>query len=167
MASKYAALKGKLPVFVPDSSFMDKVNAWRQSEYGENPEDANVSALAARLYDLNRQKDVLEAEISEINVAQEALSRMLVEIMEAENQEKIKLTSGNTVGLRYSPYPQVKDKEALLGWLKKKKLANLRTLPYKTLEGICNELLQQGKPMPSGVACFLKSSARIYTNGND
>lgn len=160
MASKYAKLRDKLPVFQQESSFQEKVDVFK-SKYGENAENANVSAVAANYADLRARKQFLEDEISDINIALEALNQIGVTAMQADDLEKVSLSTGATVYLSYDVYPSVKDKEALLTWVKANKMSAQLTLPWQTLRGICNDLSSNGKPLPKGVEAYLRISLRI------
>src|SRR5438034_9504992 len=109
MASKYEKLVVKLPVFEQESSFQAKVDEWK-AIFGENPEDASLSALSARYAVLRDNKNTLEDEISIINIRLEALSQMIVANMQANDQDSVRLSSGATVFLSYEVYPSVEDK---------------------------------------------------------
>jgi hypothetical protein len=165
MSSKYAKLRDKLPAFEQESSYQDRVNAWTLENVGENPYDANVSELAKRMAGLKRSKEIAEEQIYGINVALEALSQLIVKIMQSEDIEKVALSDGSSCYLSYEVYPQVKDKIALLGWVKSKKMSEMLSLPWQTLRGLCNESSLNGSPLPSGVESYLKVSARIRKNG--
>jgi len=165
MASKYS--KVALPAFQQEETFQDKVTAWKRMMFGENPEDANLSMLARELAEQKCAKDMLEEQVSEINIHIEALSQLIVEKMQAESLEKVGLSDGSTCYVSYEVYPSVKDKAALLEWVKKHKMAASLSLPWQTLRGLCNDLSVAGKPMPEGVECFLKTAARIRSNGKE
>jgi hypothetical protein len=165
VASKYAKLKSKLPAFEQEQSYQERVDAWKHDFFGENPLDANVALLAAKLAELKGLKENEENLIASLNVGIEALSQLLIERMQADDLDKVSLASGATIYLQYEAYPSVKDKEKLLQWAKSHKFGPLLTLPWQTLRGICNEMLLAGKPLPNGVECFLKTQARIKSNG--
>ena len=166
MASKYAHLKSKLPSFEVEPAWQEKIDAFKR-EYGENITDANVSVLAVEFAKHKQEKEALEEQISARNVALEAISQMLVERLEADENQNVQLSSGATVFLSYDPYPTVEDKDALLAWIKKKKMNSLLSLNYQTLRGIVGDIYASGEkiedathPVP-GVKTFLKVSARI------
>src|SRR6266705_497324 len=109
MASKYARLRNSLPAYEQESTFQMKVEEWKKHSYGENPEDANLSSLTATFTAKRQEKEILEEEISEINVSLEALSQMIVANMQANEQDSVRLSSGATVFLSYEVYPSVED----------------------------------------------------------
>jgi phage host-nuclease inhibitor protein Gam len=160
---KCSALKSKLPAFVEEESYQQKVDDAKQFILAgaENAEAANVNRLAALFSERKRAKEALEESISELNVEIEALSQMLCEALEDQDMQKVTLSSGALVYLQDTPYPQVKDKEALIAWIKKHKMNSLLGVNYQTLKGLTNELLVGGKPAPDGVEVFLKTSARL------
>lgn len=160
MASKYSKLRDKLPAFQQESSFQQKVDEWKM-QYGQNVEGLNVSALASHYASLRAEKDSLEEQISNINIGLEALNQLGVIAMQADDLEKVSLSTGATVYLSYDVYPSVKDKEALLTWVKANKMSAQLSLPWQTLRGICNDLSSNGKPLPKGVEAYLRISLRI------
>jgi len=173
MAGKYASLRGKLPAFEESQPFQERVNAAKQFVLAqgelrdtdgivvENLNAANVSRLAALFAQRKAQKDAHEEQIAELNVELEALSQLLVEALEDQQIQKVELASGATCYLQDTPYPVVKDREALLAWIKKQKMASLLTIHYQTLKGIVNERLVGGKTVPPGVEVYLKTQARL------
>jgi hypothetical protein len=166
---KYSNLKSKLPAFVEEESYQSKVDTAKQFilASAENAEAANVNRLAALFSERKRAKEALEESISELNVEIEALSQMLCEALEDQDMQKVTLSSGALVYLQDTPYPQVKDKEALMAWIKKQKMNTLLTIHYQTLKGLVNEMLVGGKPCPPGVEVFLKTSARLRNGASD
>ena len=169
MASKYQSFRGKIPAFQLESSYQDKVNDAKRSIIGSDSADgANVAKLAAAFAAANGERKRLEALVSVLNIELEALSQLLVEALESEQQQKVELSSGALVYLQDSPYPQVTDKEALFAWIKKQKMVNLLTAHHQMLKGLCSERLINGEPPPPGVSIFLKTQARVRgANGKD
>jgi hypothetical protein len=163
MASKYQKLRNSLPAFEQESTFQSKVDNWK-AQIGDNAEHVNISFLAAEFKRFREQKEEHEAAISDLNVALEALGQTIVEKMQDDEIEKVGLSDGSTCYMNYEVYPSVKDKAALLAWAKKHKIE--LSVQWQTLKGICGELTTEGKPLPPGVQCFLKVSARIRNNGN-
>lgn len=168
MPSKYASLKKKLPAFAEESAYQEKIDAAKREILGatENPEDANSSALAARLERIKARKDDLEAQLYDVNVEAEALSQLIVAAMESDGVEKFTLQSGATVYVNYAPYPCVEDREKLFAWIKAQKMQKLLSVQYQTLRGMVNDMLVAGKPVMPGVNVFLKTSARLLRGRN-
>jgi hypothetical protein len=168
---KYSSLRGRLPAFAEEESYQQKVEQEKIRLLGGAPngESANVNRLASFLGIEKAAKDKLEEEISEHNLRIEALSQLLVSAMEDQSVQKIELSSGALVYLQDTPYPVVKDREALMVWIKKQRMVNLLTVHYQTLKGLVNEMLVSGKPCPPGVEVFLKTQARLRNGdrGND
>jgi hypothetical protein len=165
MPSKYAKLRDSLPHFQHEQTFQDKVNAVKTRICGENPEDANVSYLASELLRLKSEKEQFENCISNLNIQIEAASQLIIERMQSEEIEKISLSNGSTCYLAYEVYPSIKNKSALIDWVKKHKMSSSLALPWQTLRGVCNEFSLAGKPLPEGVEAYIKVSARIRSNG--
>ena len=164
---KYTKLRGKVPAFQEESPYQEKINAAKQALIGtESGEGANVNKLAAIFSGIKQLKDSLEDKISEFNVQLEALSQLLCEALEDQQIEKITLASGATGFIQDTPYPVVKDKDAVLAWIKKEKMQALLGVNYQTLKGLTNERLVAGKPCIPGTEVFLKTQFRLR-NGNN
>src|SRR5271169_6001054 len=163
MASKWAKMRGVLPAFENESSFQEKVNEAKQFILAgaDTPEGANVNRLARLFSERYAAKEGFEEIIAEHNIQLEALSQLLVERLEESDTQKVELSSGATIYLQDTPYPSIENKEFFYKWLHKENLDGLLTLNHQTLKGIVSERLQQGKPLPGGTKCFLKTVARV------
>lgn len=165
---KYSKLRGKLPAFEEDASYQARVNDAKQYLLAaENLEAANVNKLAALFAARKAMKDAHEETISELNVEIEALSQLLVEALEDQNIQKVELASGAVYFLQDTPYPSVKDRDALLDWVKKQKMNSLLTIHYQTLKALTSERLVAGQAPPPGVEVYLKTQARIRNAKNE
>lgn len=164
---KYTQLRGKVPAFVEETTYQDKINEEKRNILGvESGEGANVNRLAAFFASQKTAKDKLEDEISEYNIRLEALSQLLCDALQEQSIEKLTLASGATGFIQDTPYPQVKDKGALMAWIKKHKMQSLLGINYQTLKGVTNERLVAGQPPPAGVEVYLKTQFRLRGNGS-
>ena len=162
MASKYASLKGKVAAFEPEPEFQKKVEAAKREIVGDSEAtDANVSHLAMLFAQHQARKHDLEEQISDLNIGIEAISQLIVESLEGEDISSVKLDSGATVYLSYTPYPSVEDREKVMEWIKKNKMKSLLSVNYQTMKAMVSEQLAAGKPTIPGIKVFLKSQARI------
>ena len=164
---KYTKLRGVVPAFVEEKSYQDRINAEKQLllANAENSEAANVNRLAALFAAYKAKKDDLESQVSDLNVGLEALSQLLCDALTDQSIEKLTLSNGATGFIQDTPYPQVKDKDALMAWIKKNKMQSLLGINYQTLKGLTNERLVAGQPPPTGVEVFLKTQFRLRGSG--
>lgn len=153
---KYNGLKHTLPKFELEPDFRAKVEEAKSSYIGLEAPDL------AREFKLQRNgKQLLEANVKNINVHLEALSQLLVENLEGAEIQKIKLASGETVYLSDEPYTCIVDRGVLMDWLRRKKLTQLFTVQWQTLNAMTKDMLIQGKPTPPGTTVYMKTSARL------
>ncbi len=172
MAGKYAKLRGVVPAFVEEKPYQDRINEEKQKILGVvSGEGANVNRLAALFAAGKAAKDALEEQVSVQNLRLEALSQLLCESLEDQAIEKLTLSSGATGFIQDTPYPQVKDREALYTWgekeFGKKAWREMLTMNYNTLKAITSERLVSGKPAPAGVEVFLKTQFRLRGGNGD
>lgn len=163
---KYQKLRGKVAAFLENPAWQDKIDAFKREFLGDNPEDANILAIAAALDLRKDMKKDHEKQISILNVEIEALSQFLVTAALNTGFEKTTLTNGHTVYLQDTPYPRIVERDKFMEWVKKKKMSHLLQMHVKTLEGIVGEMLLKGEAAPPGVDVYLKTSAKIRGGGN-
>lgn len=156
---RWAKFKGKFEKFVLNSDkpkWLEKVEEAKASFIGLDKKE-----LARAFTITRREKKKAEAEVSSCSATMEALSQLLVENLEAEEIQKIKLDSGETVYLQDEPYATITDRPSVIEWLKKHKMGALLTVHFKTYNSIIKERIENGEEIPPGTKIFLKTSARV------
>lgn len=167
---KWAYLKGKYPKLAVDATYAQKLDMVMDTPAPLDilgPEEADMQLPIRHLSDFQLQKlyvqtrdriDDLTAQLSSFNLIEEALTRCFVDRWEESGMVRQDFEGGISIGHSIEPYPTVKDRDALAGWLKKKGLESLLTLNYMTMASLVKERLE-GKvdePLPDGVEVFLK-----------
>jgi hypothetical protein len=156
MPGKWSKLKGKIPKFEIDSSWQEKVDESKKAYIG-----LDSTELTREFARRRAMKKTLEGHISLENTELEAISQILINDLEGSEIQKIGLTTGETGYIQDEPYSSVEDKKKLMAWVKKKKLQDLLTLNWQTLNGMVKNLLVDGKPAPPGVKVSMKTSFRL------
>lgn len=153
---KWERFRSKLPKFEIPPEWKVKVEKAKETYQALSPTEL------AREYKMQRElKDQFETAIKGCNTELEALSQLLVENLEGEELQKIQLASGDTVSIASDLYTTVNDKPAFHAWVKRNKLEQLLSMHYKTLNGLMKEMAVNGKPFPSCVGVYFKTSARL------
>jgi hypothetical protein len=154
---RWAGLKGTLPKWEGgDKSFIEKVNGERF--HLANKKNVEVAAI---LRDLKERKAKLEEEESKLNVQIEACSSELADRFEVEDMQSLKMQSGETFSLEDVPYAVITDKGEVNKWFIENNMDEMRTVQWTSLNALVKELLESGKPLPSGVDVFLKSTVKM------
>lgn len=167
MSGKYSKLRGVIPAFQEETSYQQRVDSWKQGFLcTDDATNVNVNMLARNFAERKADKDKLEERISALNVELEALSQLLVEALEDQNIQKVELASGAICFLQDTPYPVVKDRDAVLEWIKKERMQSLLSVHYQTLKAMTSERLIAGKPCIPGTEVYLKTQARIRNARN-
>ena len=113
------------------------------------------------VYDIQRElKDKDEAKLKKTQLELDSIEELLLELMENQELESVSSSSGSTFSRSPSPYPIVKNKDALLAWLKHADLNELLSLNYQTLRGMVSERILEGESLPDGVELFHKETVR-------
>jgi len=156
MAGKYADLAKTYPAALPkDGAFQANVEALKKKVKKRKPAD-----LAA-LYDrLRKEKDVLDAQVSEHNVKVAAAEQLLWAAYEQAGIESLALTDGRKIGVTDDISVSIEDREQLHAWIRTNKLESLMTVYSKTVESLTKQRLLAGQPAPDGVklGSFKKTS---------
>jgi hypothetical protein len=153
---KWSKLKGIVEPFRQPETWQASIDEVKRTFVG-----LDSTELARQFKIVRESKRYLEATMKNINTELEAISQLLVEELESSELQKIQLTTGETVYINSEPYASVEDKAKLAAWVKKKKLQDLLTLNWQTLNGLTKGELEAGRVAPSGVKVFLKTSARL------
>lgn len=160
MPSKFAKLKGKLDPWKPEASYQEKVDEAKKKYAALSPVE-----LAREFKMEDDTKDSLEVEIKLCNLELEALSQLIVSVLEGSDLQALELESGMKVSLDIKPYVSVIDtleaRTAYDKWIHSAKMRKLLTLNPRTRDGFVKELLEAGRPTPNWAKCFLKTRAKL------
>lgn len=141
MPKTYKHLRGKIPAFVEEPEYQEKVDEKKQELLGTlDGQEANTNRLAALLVKYERDKKALyeryqsktnDAEY-EINLYRAALSQLLVAALGSQGAEEVRLSSGELVSLNDQAILIIKDKDQSQEWALKN-IPELLTITYKGL----------------------------------
>lgn len=137
---KWSNLKDVLPAAPAKESgeWIEKVFAEKdkRADYTMEELDAEYALLVA-------EDEAAAAAQRERNIKYEALERRILEELEkvqtVSGQDMWRSREGHTFSPKYDPYPIVKDKAALMQWIRDSKLEDLLTLTKPTLKMIVRE----------------------------
>jgi hypothetical protein len=151
---KWAAFKGTLPIYqdAEDPERVELLNAIKDSIAGDS-----IVNIAENFSNLKKEKTKLEDELKAINLQLEARNTVLVERLENEGMQSLKLSSGENFYLSDEPYAQMKDKVRFNDWLLENDMDELRTIHWQTLNGLVKERLEVGEQIPEGVDVFMRT----------
>lgn len=160
---KYAAFKKVYPKVPLDATAFDKMREVLDAL--ENPDEPKDSMRVrdlpnTELKDLyvkaRKAKDALDVQVSLLETQIAAYTYLFVQRMEEDDVTALPFTDGVQLGSSVEPYPNVKDRAALYGWIKETGQEDLLTLNYQTLASITKQRLLEGEPIPPGVEVFMK-----------
>jgi hypothetical protein len=115
MASKYAALKGKIPKEPTERNI--KIT----QEMGKRKEKA-FAELAAEFNKVELIISKLKGKQAEMALKLNAISALMEDKLEAEDADNI-TTQGRTWGMSYEPYPSAEDPEAIVKYFNENGMA--------------------------------------------
>jgi hypothetical protein len=162
VATNRATLKAQLPRFEQPPDYQTKIE-----EMKNHYQALDASGLAREFGFMRKMKRDLEEQVRDYNVHLEALSQLLVETLEASQQQSFKLLTGESVHIHTETYPSVQDKTLLMAWIHNSGLEELLSVNFRVMQSLVRERLQQGKELPPGVVAYLKTSARLTGGSND
>ena len=118
--------------------------------------DLDNTQLCELYVTLRKSIDELEAKLSVLEVQKAALTYLFTNRFEEDDVTSMKFANGVTLGESVEPLPNVKDRTALVNWIKSTGQEELLTINYQTLASITKQALLEGKPIPEGVEVFMK-----------
>lgn len=166
---KWSHLKGKYDKLPLESDYMQKLDVILDSPPSPIMEEC-IALGATRIRNLTdvqlkdrylkaRQKvDELTNELATYALEVEAYTRLFIKRFDDNDTQSVNFDDGVQLGASFEPYPNVKDKDALMTWVKSKGLEVLLSLNYQTLASLVKERLEGkvNEPIPDGVDIFLK-----------
>lgn len=153
---RWTKLRGKLKPIELAPQWQEQVE---QHKRGYTKLD--VATLAKTFAQHKRRKDSLGEKVTVENAHLEALSQLLVERLEGEEQEQVTLRGGLTVYISDEPQATVVDRALVFKWIKQQRMVQLLTVHPQTLNGLVKEYLAAGKAVPPGIKVFLRTRARV------
>lgn len=180
MAGKYAKVLKKLPRLRTTESpqYQEKVEALKtlltapsqeeeRQKLGVERIPLQASVLANEYNDLRLAKEVLQAQLSEIELQIAAITQLLDDQFEAEGLTLVRLDDGARVMTRPEPYAVVKDPTKFRQWCIDQGLQEKMTLPWQTTNALTKERLLAGEPEPDGIEAFQLTKAVWYRGEED
>jgi len=126
---------------------------------------SSLVALARQYFKQKADIKKLDARKKEMNKDKSLAEKKLIEAMKAHRIESFRVKGLSGFRTEGALYPNVTDKEALYGFLRKdKKLRVLltETVPAGKLKSLCKELMEEGDDLPPGVDPYITTEIRTY-----
>ncbi len=162
MAGKYEAFRKKYPKAPIEATTFDKINAVLDSVPVQTDDgclrvrDLDNTELCEMYVRIRKEAEELEAQLSLLEIQKAALTYLFTNRFEEDDVTSMKFANGVTLGESVEPLPNVKDRAALIAWIKSTDQEELLTLNYQTLASITKQALLEGKPIPPGVEVYMK-----------
>ena len=165
-----AALK---PEPVKDIKKQERINALKDAAMAEITAATTPLAptLAERYVEARQTEDALATELKQASDAVEAIEQLLAESYQRSQEgadeqgwgeygasdKSVRIASGATVRLEFSPKAMVKDPALHRAWAITEGLEDSLTLPWGTTNTLTKEALLEGRQLPDGVDVFLST----------
>lgn len=161
MAGKYENFRKLYPKAPIESKAFERINIVLDSPAvcGEEQlrvRDLDNTGLCEMYVDIRKQLDELEAKVAVLEIQKAALTYLFTNRFEEDDVTSMKFANGVTLGESVEPLPNVKDREALVNWIKETGQEELLTINYQTLASITKQALLEGKPIPAGCEVYMK-----------
>lgn len=165
---KYDKVKKQMTRFQQPTEYQAKVDVEKQ-RVARAIGTTDKQGLAGILSMHRVRKESLEEQIKDQNVAIEAISQLLLDVLEDEGISSFKLENGNQIVIRDEVYCSVKGGEGrdlFHTWVRANGLDDLFTVNHQTMsalvkERILNEQLPEVERVPPGVETFWKASISL------
>lgn len=135
-------------------------------ELPSSEDSPTLQLIASRFADLRIRKEDLEEQLKRVQENLDTAEENLVQWMETAGLDQFRTVDGHGCTLRVSIHPSVKDKDALMTWVKKNKLTSMLSVHPSTLKSLCKERLEEGQGLPDGVESFNQTRVTFRRNRN-
>ena len=135
------------------------------SEIGEDLNPPSILIRLARSFnEADANVERIEEQLKSAKKVRAAKERALVDEMITQQVKSFKTNAFGGFRTQAVVYPNVKDKELLTSYIKKKKLDWLYTTSVhgQKLRSFVKELMEQGKPIPPGIEPYTTTEIRRY-----
>jgi hypothetical protein len=170
MASIYEHLFDRLPkvrkpIGGDDPKHHEKVQQ-AKAEFEADPEfKRQASWLFAQYAALRRQKDEIEAALSDCQVELDAMTQLLEDQLDVEGSDSLRLTNGDKVRLEPGIYPKITNAEEFRQWcLADPDLSKKMVLNTQTAQSLVRKMLLAGQAEPPGVEAVVYNKV-VFTKG--
>jgi len=121
-----------------------------------------ASEYAKAYQELRMIKDKIDEWGSNVQLLLDAYTELLVDQMEVEGTDGLRLETGGSISKWEEPYGTVKDKEAFRKWCIANGYEGQLQLWPATMAALVKERLIAGEPEPDGIEVFAKTIVRLY-----
>jgi len=136
MASKYAHLRGNVPV---QQTERDEAVTKFMEEFRK--EDTTTGAAAKRFNDLTAEKAKLTEQLNTLNQKLDAADYLMQDRLDADGSDAVS-ADGYTWSISCEPFPVCEDPEAIVKYLKRKKMADMLVLKTSELASRLRNLVK-------------------------
>lgn len=158
MAKKEKYDKKNLVKYEQEPSYQDKIDRAKLDLREDGLTDK--VKLAVRFDELKKEEDRLNDELRVNAILQQAITQMVVDILDEEGITKFTLPDGRTFYQEQKVYASVQNREEFYTWLRANGLGDVFTVNYQTAASIVKERLETGQDVPPGTAAFLQTALR-------
>jgi hypothetical protein len=165
MGSKYAKLARSLPSLPEDDNPKQQLVNKRKREILIKEPRTGVHFTTKWLI-TRAKKDLLEAQLAEVEIEVEAYKQLLMDQYEVEGITRLRLDSGDGARLQYEPHLVVEDHDKYRQWCINTGLGRSLALPWPTGNSMLKERLMNGLPEMDGTRAFIKTKV-VREQGDD
>jgi hypothetical protein len=111
----------------------------------------SLQELEASYFEARGRKDELAAELKPVDQCIMVLEALIAEKFAEDDLKTVSFDNGNRITVSFERPRSVADREALINWIKANGYEHELNLNYQSMNRLCKELAQEGKPLPDGV----------------
>lgn len=151
MASKWNWIRGKYPTLSEEPAY-EEVIAAAKDEYRGLP----LNEMAARINDLEALKEIKNRELADLDVALVALERLMIDGLDREGIEKIKV-GGYNFSIQPAPTSKIVDPQAWMAYITATQ-PEILTVNAQTRNSMVARALEAGETIPPGLEVNVRES---------
>jgi hypothetical protein len=168
---KYSKFKDSMTSFTIEPEYQDRVNNEKDRVKRmllEEGKKGSISEFAEVLLKARLEKARLEKLEKAENLTIEAMTQILVELMEDEALTNVKMDNGVSMSIKDDVYCNVENKQLFNQWIKETGQEDLLTVNYQTMASIVKKRLsgeltigEGEETIPPGINTYFKQGIMV------
>jgi len=166
---KYSHLKDQITKFSGEPEYQQRVSAEKErikTLLREQEIPLNAKHFGDVLVHAKIRKAEYESKVKEENLTIEAMNQILVDFLEGESMNSVKLDGGVSLTIKDDVYCSVADRESFYKWIKENGLEDLFTVNYQTMSSMVKQKLTNSEDVPPGINTYFKQSITVRGASN-
>lgn len=167
---KYSHLRNSITSFTPEPEYQDRVNKEKERITNSLVDEGKfgIKEFAAVLLKARLEKARLEKLEKVENLTIEAMTQVLVGLLEDQTLTKVSMDNGVSMSIKDDVYATVSNRQAFHQWIAETDQEDLLTVNYQTMSSLVKKRMtgevsveEGGTEVPPGIDVYFKQGIMV------